>query len=136
MANPRFNEGLPFGQVLPPTNGAFYEQDGSFFNQFKEYLGNDFNALGSKGAVKAAPASPAKPKANPTPPAPAADEGDTGDKGELNLAAWSRGEEKYGFFSVKAAIKALLPNADVSTAKLAKTALVEAGMVPYEDVKW
>jgi hypothetical protein len=141
MANPRLNKDRSYGEIKPPTNGAFYEQDGSYFDQFGEYLGDNFDALG-RGAVKAAPATPAKQtKAKATPPAPKADEGESTPKRELvpmelDVVKWAKGEEKYGFFSVKAAVKELLPDADVSTAKLTKTALVEAGMVAFEDVKW
>jgi hypothetical protein len=136
---PRFNENRPFGEIKPPTNGAFYEQDGCFFDQFKGFLGDNFDTLGSTGAAKSAPATKAKnpPKAKETPPAPVADEDDEDEgKGELDLAGWAKGEEKYGFFSVKAAIKKILPDADASNTKLAKTALVEAGIVSFDDVKW
>jgi len=133
MATQRFNSSRPYGEIKPPTNGAFYEQDGAYFSHTGDFLGTDFSALGSRGAAKSAPAKPAKQAVAVE---ETADEGENSGEEELNLAGWARGEEKYAFFSVRAEILNRFPDANVTNAKSAKVALVDAGVIEHDDVRW
>jgi len=125
MALPQLDKNRHFGTLCPPSDAHFW-QDGHYFGVDGRYLRSD---AGANGAVKAALSASEVKKA------PVTDEGDKGED-EIDLAGWARGEKKYGFFSVKAAVKALYPDADVGTAKSTKTALVDAGVVSHDDVKW
>jgi hypothetical protein len=56
-----------------------------------------------------------------------ADEGKKPAEEELDLIAWSRGEKKYPFFKVRAAIKAIIPEADTTSADSIVAAMREHG---------
>jgi hypothetical protein len=58
-----------------------------------------------------------------------ADEGEKPADDELDLIAWSRGDKKYAFFKVKAAAKALMPDADVSSTDTIVAAMRENGFL-------
>ena len=108
----RLNEDKPFGTIHPPTDGAYFEQDGKLFGHDKLQLGK---AGADKGAAQSAPSSTSEAKTE-TEFAP------------VDLAAWLRGEIKPPFYKVKEAAREQFPDIDTTNAGTIKARLVAEGI--------
>lgn len=144
MATRMLDKSRPFGTVHPPLDGMRYEQGGVLFDL-------DGYPQGYSGQREAAPVASKPPKKPPTQAfststriTDSTDDGGTngdnensGDEGkktvpadaEVDLILWSRGDKKYPFYKVKAAAKALMPEADNTSTETITAALYANGFL-------
>jgi len=111
----RLNENRPYGTIHPPLDGAYYEQDGQFFDHEMVALNK---AGADKGAAKSAPSSSKEAKTTKS----------TTEAAPTDLAAWVRGEVKAPFFTVKKAALAQFPDIDTTNAGTLKAGLIANGV--------
>lgn len=116
---PRFNPNRPHGTIHPPTDGAWYEQDGMLFNKDGKLVSDPSRAAKSAPAEAADEAD--KDVSNP----PVA---------EIDLAAWAKKEVNYPFFSVAKAAADQFPGSNPSNSQEVLELLVQNGVVTAEEV--
>lgn len=122
-----------YGIVTPPYRGAVFDQDGACFGQDGEFLFRHTEAATVGDVTDAGALAPVSdPSESTEGETPVQD--DAGNDGSVDLIAWAKNEVKYPFYAVKKAAKAAMPDADVSSAKAVANALIEAGLIPAEDV--
>lgn len=111
----RIDQNRPYGEIHPPLDGAFFEQDGKMFDQDGVLLSK---AGADKGAAKSAPSSSKEAKTTKS----------TTEAAPTDLAAWVRGEVKAPFFTVKKAALAQFPDIDTTNAGTLKAGLIANGV--------
>lgn len=115
MPSPKLDKDAPYGEIHPPHDGAFFQQDGKFFDAEGNYVRG---GAGDKGAAKAAPAS-----------SNAADPEDD----RIDYVAWYKGEQKVGFFKIKAQMKADgYSDEEILNVKQMRKALEMRGLVEFD----
>lgn len=108
----RLNENRPYGTIHPPLDGAYYEQDGQFFDHEMVALNK---AGADKGAAKSAPSSSEAKKTTTT------------EATEIDLDAWAKGKVNAPWFAVKNAALAKYPGIATANAAALKAALAAQG---------
>lgn len=114
----RLDQKRPYGEIHPPLDGAFFEQDGKMFDQAGVLLSK---AGAAKGAAQSAPSSS---EANTT---------QTTTSAELDIDAWAEGKVKAGWFAVKRAALTKYPGITVENQAALKSALATRRASAGED---
>ncbi len=147
---PRFDKSRDFGTIVPPFDGATYEQDHCYFAADGTFLFSlgDINASVDQSAGEQPPADKptnenegdGEPSGQPpVPPAPPQDGGPTiGQQTDtqpqsVDLVAWAKKEAQYPFYAIKKAVKDILPDADVASTATVIAALLAASIIAPDE---
>lgn len=88
----------PYGEIIPPHNGASFQQDGHFFDGNGRIVDMSAPSAPDQGEGAGGTASPADPSPTDTPPAPPAD--DAGDRDgdgapDFDAMSWQTLRKQY-----------------------------------------